>query len=226
MLIWTDLHGCKKTFDKQRTELLGMFPDETIAVAGDLVDRGPYSKELIEWFIETKTPVCMGNHDWMMVNTNFRFSDGWMMNGGVKTLTAYEGKTYEHVSLNPTFIAHQQWIKNLPWFLEFPNLKTQDGRSLIISHAALKSLDFPEQIHSESIIWNREEPVDIGRFNVFGHTPHPEPILCANIDTGCVYWTKPEARSMGYGKMTCLRFPQMEIYQQECIDFLPEVQAA
>lgn len=73
-------------------------PDDLVVTLGDYVDRGPQSREVIEWLASYR-PVgnlipLRGNHEWMMLEV--RGSDehlaDWLKCGGVTTLGSYAAK--------------------------------------------------------------------------------------------------------------------------------------
>jgi serine/threonine protein phosphatase 1 len=212
MIIITDIHGCFKTF----LALLAKLPaTERICVAGDLVDRGPMSSQLIQYLIDNKErfDVVTGNHEKMMIDgIESEIGESfWRNNGGTETLKSYE--------IEPSALTrHIEWMKSLPYYIEYKDVQ-KDGRYLIVSHASIQNEDLEKACKNENIIWNREiHSVDVPKwFNVFGHSPLPKAEItsfCANIDTGCVY---PKDPTTG-GKLTALQFPEMIVYEQDFID--------
>lgn len=189
MLIISDLHGCYWTLRR----LLRKCPDELLVFAGDLVDRGPHSREVVEFAMAQRIPTVMGNHDDMMMssllNDRESASYDWLVNGGVATLRSYEGNVPDDVVA---------WMQALPVFLEYDQL--------LVSHTGHGLLAFDDRF---SALWERDFSFpDDGRFRVFGHTQQPEPFVTSTfacIDTGAAYG----------GRLTALRWPSMELYQQE-----------
>lgn len=216
MIIITDVHGCFKTF----LALVSKIPaNERICVAGDIVDRGPMSCQLIQYLIDNKEriDVVVGNHEKMMLDgVKNPFNEScWFQNGGKATLESYKDAP-------ETLESHLQWIQSLPYYMEYKDIKKGD-RHLIVSHASIQSEDLVKACRNDNILWNREfESVDVPSwFNVFGHSPVPMAEIkehCANIDTGCVY---PKSDFNG-GKLTALHFPTMKIYEQERLDKVSE----
>lgn len=228
MIILTDIHG---TFDTLMA-LLDKIPDaekaKGIAVAGDLIDRGPKSMQVIQWCIDNKVHVARGNHEDMMVNSNFRIrlSDNWGYQGGIQTLMSYG----EDEAAEALFLKHREWLDTLPYFLEFKDVKNDKGEHLLVTHSSAQAVwgwsEERRKKHEKQfiahLVWgrpNRIRPIP-GIFNVFGHTPikdGPRIKSCyANIDTGCAY-----KGHQGYGVLTALQFPEMIVYQQENIDTYP-----
>lgn len=196
MIIIGDIHGCYKTL----LALLQKCPkEEQIVFCGDLVDRGPRSREVIEFAIENKIPTVKGNHEDLMIDFlcgNNRYAqDAWINNGGIETLKSY-GSSLETKNIPDR---HIEWIKNLPTYLEFGDL--------LISHTGHAK---DKNINEFDALWRRDYsfPTD-GKFRVFGHSPNRIPVIkrvYANIDTGAAY--------SGYNTLTALQWPSKRIIQQ------------
>lgn len=197
MYIIGDTHGCYLTF----LALLKKLPtSEEIFLVGDFIDRGPRSREMIEFLIaHPEIKSVMGNHEYILPrDKNYCLSIG----GGATF------NSYGHQNMP---IEHIKFLENLPLYIE------KDG--VFISHSmVLKSLEkSTSKLDSDdSILWTRNAvPKQInGNFHIFGHTPTKTPIIrkhWANIDTGCVY--------SGYGKLTAIHYPSLQIFQQENVDF-------
>lgn len=225
-----DVHGSFNTL----LALIEKLPkDEQIVFVGDLVDRGPKSKEVVQFIIDNNYQSVLGNHDDFMTGKGIYGFDSWIRNGAENTLASYgvkyrntfSGGYVDQEESDPEnylkFKEHQDWMGKLPLYLLFDDVVNDAGEKLLVSHSSIaKVWKWPEerrtQMHSlfkEHIIWERNyNPQHIpGIFNVFGHTAVSEPIIrggAAFIDTGAVYKKK----------LTALRFPQMEIFTQDYID--------
>lgn len=191
MIIISDIHGCYYTL----LRLLAKCPKDQVVFCGDLVDRGPHSRQVIEYAINNKIPTVMGNHEHMMLDyldKNGNYADGTFQgNGGNVTLQSFGG--YIPVSV-------RLWLRTLPFHLEFGEL--------LISHTG-----HGKNPHQLSALWCRETtfPSD-GLFRVFGHTPQKDALIAdtySNIDTGAAYG------HYGLGKMTALQWPDMKVFEQE-----------
>lgn len=225
MIIIGDVHGAYKTL----LALIAKLPsNEKICFVGDLIDRGPDSRSVVELVMKSGYDCVMANHEHMMLASlglveHNLYPSVWYWNGASSTLDSYSNKEVSQ--------EHLDWIKSLPKYLQYPDVVNDRGQSLFVSHAAVrpygpltnydleKVLDttVPYPAIDNTILWYRGTPARLeNAFHVFGHTPTPNPIITdyyANIDTGAVY----KNRSAKLGKLTALRFPQMEIYQQEYI---------
>ena len=220
-----DVHGCYKTL----LALIDKLPKKeqsNICFVGDLVDKGNNSKDVVE-FVKTNNYSCvLGNHEMYMLETlplilenmnNLNYN--WILKyGGDKTL-----KSYTDLDL---IKEHLGWLKTLPLFLEYKDLKTNDDRYLVVSHShILKSWeykDYPKdsteyQIFEKDCLFSRYKNFDNKNiFNVYGHTPIQNPQINefkANIDLGCFLKTENEV-----GKLCALEFPSMKTFIQENIE--------
>lgn len=159
-----------------------------------MIDRGKYSKEVIDFVIQNGIKVVKGNHEEMFFEygsklTNNKSTDThWLHNGGEATIESFggiesfqSGKVCEYI----------KWAENLPLFIETELSKY--GLPVVISHASIN--DYWNERYDDDfkdvVLWNRvvpkKEPVV---FNVFGHTPLTKPMITkryVNIDTGAVF---------------------------------------
>lgn len=153
--------------------------DEQIVLVGDLIDRGHFSFEVIEWAIsDPRVTTILGNHEHMMLDyyeprTGFGLypSSCWKSNGGTATVASYARNGHPRPPAK-----HLAWIANLPLF------HWSKDRDLLVTHAALSPGYDPEEspqhdnpLNSEfdiSLIWNRGEPSKREYFQVFGHNSH------------------------------------------------------
>jgi serine/threonine protein phosphatase 1 len=218
IIILSDIHGCFKTLKALIKKLPKNVP---ICTVGDHIDRGPKSKEVIEFIRKNNYIVISGNHEDMLVNENGPpfdpYDSNWLYNGGYRMLQSYDDGEND-----PLFSEHRKWMETLPLYLEFKHIKNDKGQHLLVSHSsaseALKMHDQTGDHFKESIMWNRNLSPDPIKniFNVFGHTPvGNKPMITedfAAIDTGCVF------KDNLYGRLTGLQFPEMKVFQQEKID--------
>lgn len=218
----------------------------TVVSVGDMVDRGPKSNEVIEFFASGKGLAVLGNHEHMMLDalkhpvpyngTNPRPYYGygvWFMNGGEETAAAYMGKRgpqdleqclMELIPYVPQ--KHLDFLNNAPLYLEFKG----DTDDLIISHAPINPsmpfaniLDLGDSAYSRrcevSIIWNRGTPRRIdGKFQVYGHNSYRQPA-----------WHWDQQGKWGVCIDTCrgkklsgIHWPSLEVFEQDFIDFKKE----
>lgn len=191
-----DIHGCLNQLKKLYEEIL-KFTDDVYSV-GDLIDRGEYSKEAVQFCIDNHIKSVMGNHEYTMLQSliddtrekrawdkeAFRL---WMYIGAEKTIESYckkTKKTLQDFTKELIECGHYDYIKSLPLIRE--------ADTCIISHGGLVS-GKPDI----NTLYNRQTPSKLNKLQVIGHTPEPEARYekghYVNIDTGCIYWGKISA---------------------------------
>lgn len=234
MIIIGDVHGCYKTL----LALLDKLPDDEICFVGDLIDRGPSSKQVVDLVIENKWKCVMGNHEQMMIDywnapEDLRYLNRiWLSNGGLQTKRSY---TIDGVFDMDSFGSHAEWMKQLPIVVERADLVNEAGRHLIVSHSHISNVwgmqygdERERQRFVNDALWGRGVTLTVKRnkdiYNVIGHTPQPKVRIksfYANVDTGC-YWkhnrNHVSTHKKGMFHLTALQFPQMNVYTQDCID--------
>jgi serine/threonine protein phosphatase 1 len=163
----------------------------TVICLGDYVDRGPQSRQIIEFLMAgSRTPgqtlICLkGNHEAMMVQCcrDPGQIGWWLGNGGGSTLVSY-GQMLGEVA-DPSVVPEA----HLAWLAELPLMHVDTHR--IYVHAGV---DFskPLEIQGENdLLWRRYPPGDEHghgtRHVVHGHDPFEKgPILLAgrtDLDT-------------------------------------------
>lgn len=160
-----DIHGCHVALDALLNELQ-ITSSDTVVVLGDVVDRGPGTKQAIDRLIELQSQCklifLLGNHEEMMLESR----DGksiermWLRYGGQETLESYGGG----YGLVPD--SHWQFIENAKQYWE--------TESEIFVHANLQpGIPLSSQT-AEWLRWTRlsreETPRKCGRRVICGHT--------------------------------------------------------
>jgi serine/threonine protein phosphatase 1 len=193
-IVISDVHGCYYTL----LELLEKLPYiSRVSFVGDLIDRGNFSNQIVQYIINSKSDCCLGNHEKMMLDYCEGVDQSWFSfpeNGAKQTVLSYP--------VNDTLCEisdeHYKFLSELPYYLEYDNL--------IVSHSYVTKT-IKENIKNLGILWNRNTvPKKLHKFHIFGHTPVKEPVIkdyWANIDTGC---------GKG-GKLTALEYPSMKYWQ-------------
>jgi serine/threonine protein phosphatase 1 len=211
-----DIHGCVRSLKTLWTRLKP-YKDAIHVFVGDYIDRGPSSKEVIDFLLDVRYDrECIflrGNHEQMlldaMVNVNF---DNWIYNGGGSTL-----KSYNNIS-RPQDLPDE----HIDFYLE--TMLYYDTKDYFFVHAGIpphltieQCKDNPDAEHF--FLWGREHlnalSVPWEKTVVFGHTPRPYPIRknkMIGIDTGCVY------TELGYGKLTAVLLPEQQFIEQVSLD--------
>lgn len=94
-----------------------------IITLGDYIDRGPQSRQIIEFLIDRGDMICLkGNHEDMMMQTLDKplSMDWWVGNGGGTTLESYGAERLGWYDWETSKIPddHRSWLRNLPVFYE------------------------------------------------------------------------------------------------------------
>jgi len=243
MYIIGDVHGCYKTM----LALIEKLPkDEEIIFVGDLIDRGPMSKEVVQWVMDNpkKCRSVVGNHEQMLLlarnepkMSNYTL---WTWNGGDATLDSYFpqisnrrplfDETEEDIEKEEALRQarkridipkdHLEFYANMPLYIE-------EG-DLFVSHTAWNDKIPWENVlelddtkgYYKGLTWYRGQPgiLPDGRFHVFGHTPIPEPVITEHFAN--IDTGACFAGSADHGYLTALHYPTMELIHQKNIDYL------
>lgn len=179
---------------------------DLLVFLGDYIDRGPDSKEVVDYLINLKSRqtnmVCLlGNHEKMFMDylTDGKEKWGFLMNGGVETLKSYNIDENDSKKVLPK--EHHAFFNSLR-----PYYETED---YIFVHAGLRAgIPLSEQ-KAEDLIWIRREFIEsnynFGKLVIFAHTPLDKPLVAPTkigIDTGAGY----------DGKLTALELQEMRFY--------------
>lgn len=179
-------------------ELLKIMPKEDTYLIGDLVDRGPKSKEVIEFAMNTPGIFALkGNHEDMMriAHLDKKYMDDewiWTKNGGDKTLNSYGIKRARDLPKN-----HIEWINQLPLCYSEPGL--------LVTHAPQSWYDHGAPID----LWTRDVKKIPGLVQIFGHNTFMyryEWDENAELYAICI-------DDSGHKKLTGINWPSQKIYQ-------------
>ncbi len=225
--VFGDIHGRFATFQR----LLGLIKydmaTDVIYSVGDMIDRGPDSVSVIEFFQQPHCHAILGNHEQMVVNHEY-WEAVWMdpRNGGPATIRSLKK---QGCSL--------EWLASicceLPICLDVGD-EFQDSSFRLI-HAECP-LDWNEsrlmnylcntpkgEVAEGRLLWGRDDIEDVeswlefgSRYKVFvadtrsprtvfcGHTPVDEVVSAFNVN-----WIDTFASD----RMTCMDPISMEVYQ-------------
>jgi serine/threonine protein phosphatase 1 len=160
-----DVHGCITALNTL-LDLIKPTTEDTLVILGDVVDRGPASKECIDRIIALESEclvICLlGNHEEMMrgVLERLMFPEVWYQVGGFETVESYGG------SLAEVPKEHFQWVSRLRPFYE--------TATEIFVHA---NLEWRHTLANQTRDWLRWKPVDpsqrphvSGKRVICGHT--------------------------------------------------------
>ena len=213
-----DIHGCAATLRQLVAEQLRPTPADRIYLLGDLIDRGPDSRGVLDFIFEMQAAGLVvvsvrGNHEQMLLQAEYGHSylNMWTANGGLNTLASFRAD-------GPGDIPHRyrEFLGSLPFYVLLDRY--------VIVHAGL-NFDRPDPFEDTgSMLWTRSPFVDRqrigGRQLICGHTPLSRSRIEASLtgdkimlDNGCVFEYQPEM-----GCLAALELESMTLYLQPNMD--------
>ena len=213
-----DVHGCAATLRRLVDDTLRPFPHDRIYLLGDLIDRGPDSKGVLDFIFELlerglSVSSVRGNHEEMCLQAgDDHYNLGlWNANGGQATLESFQAD-------GPGDIPHRyrDFLASQPLYILLDDF--------VIVHAGLNFDTHNPFEDTSAMLWTRSPVVDRqrigGRRLICGHTPVPRSRLEASLnsskimlDNGCVFGGWPET-----GSLAALELESMTVQYQENID--------
>jgi len=205
MIVIGDVHG---EYDILMRLLDKLPQTDKLCFVGDLIDRGPDSKKVLEFVRDNNHTCVLGNHEDMAISDERR----WVINGAGATIDNFGG--YEDW-LTSGWV---DWMEKLPLFAEF----NHNNKRYLISHSFAYNA---ESTTPYDVLWGRDavydgiqnkeyfltdEKYDDGFINIFGHTPlkgEVRRVLGRHwlIDTGATY----------KGKLSAIDLTDEKIYWAE-----------
>lgn len=191
-----DIHGCNKSLNILINMLIKKYNINRFYFVGDLIDRGQYSKEVVDTLLELNIEknFLLGNHEDMMLDFLsgiLRYNDSiWLDNGGIFTLQSFLGSHFNekhHEQLHYTgirsyFVNYLQFFNN---FKEYLIVQMED-KKFLISHCGIYNFNKPpgsqyeglsdtQKLQKYPYIWARN--CDFSKMKYYdyiiihGHTP-------------------------------------------------------
>ncbi|MES2792630.1 MAG: metallophosphoesterase family protein [Planctomycetota bacterium] len=177
-----DIHGCNTALDT----LLGQIQltaDDCLVLVGDVVDRGPGTRQVIERLIELRDycelHFVRGNHEQMLLGVldgTFTREADWLIHGGREVLDCYEG------SLANMPAEHVDFLRS--------SIDYYETATEVFVHASLEpGVPLTEQ-HEKWLRWvrytGRELPLPTGQRVVCGHTPQATGLPARSRGWACI----------------------------------------
>lgn len=215
-----DIHGCNRTFRYLIFEVVRLKRSDSLQLLGDMIDRGPDSKGVIETILELQAsgydvrPI-RGNHEQMLLTylaePLYKNLALWLANGGCNTLESYGVTTPEELGelIN--------YLNALPYY------RTTDTH--IFVHAGLDFKIADPFSGEEAMLWKRGGGVNKAKLNgrvlVSGHTPLTLAKIRSSLsmshirlDNGCMQGdTLP-----GFGNLVALELESGVLHVQKNIE--------
>jgi len=224
LIVYGDIHGCLDEFIKLREKISPKSTDYEVC-AGDMINKGPYSKETLSYIIENSLSAVMGNHEEKFLKFN-----SW--------LYRELGKVELRVKQKELFMSldeeQHSFLATLPYFIKVSNVTVMHGgvwqdarlnglnRKNISKIAHTRYVDKNghflslEQKEKKDKFWSE---IYDGRegFIIYGHQVFKIPRFdrfSLGIDTGCVYGNMLSAAVVEL-KNGGFATDEIEVYQQK-----------
>lgn len=164
-----DIHGCYDAL-LRLTDAVGLQPEDRLITLGDYVDRGPNSREVVDWLIDWSQRgqliPLIGNHELMMIASrrDKEQRSYWSVVGGAETLESYHSADPDR-GLDHVPEEHWQFFDDcLPWY---------ETESHIFVHASLQPELALDDQPDVALFWERfgnQLPHQSGKVMICGHT--------------------------------------------------------
>jgi serine/threonine protein phosphatase 1 len=203
-----DIHGCFTALETL-VVTVPLTPRDLIVTLGDYVDRGPNSRQVVEWLIEkTYRAECIplrGNHEVMMLGAmSGRFPmSHWLQFGGDQALQSYsaDGRSGRPEEIP---VEHLRFLDTnlLPYF---------ESENHLFAHACLRPDVSLDQQDDETLYWTRFDEIQ----------PHPseKTIICGHtaqksgVPLNLGYAVCIDTWAYGRGWLTCLQVDSGQYWQ-------------
>lgn len=233
-----DIHGCYQTFTAL-LDTLKLTKDDELYILGDMIDRGPNSKAVLDHVIDMidngyKVTPLKGNHEYMFGQAidetipycwDWRRYQNWIKNGGGTTMQNFGYSRIDDLKqLDKKYI---DFITNLKEYVELDNC--------FLVHAGFNFKD--EDIFKDTLsmfsIRNWYDTIDNAKINnkfiIHGHTTRRYDTLeeeikehkfnALSIDCGCVYHFN---NNIGY--LCAIDIDSKEVILQKNIDKVEQLE--
>lgn len=208
-----DIHGCLDELN-QLLDKINPTKEDTVITLGDMIDRGPNSKGVIERLLKLKTETnyipIMGNHEDMLLYYYLKRHDPYLFlsNGGDATLKSYGIKPFDPNDKEKFTQEHLEFLNTCNYIYEKDNY--------IFVHAGINPAHGKKQ-QVEDLLWIRSKfighPTNIDKKIIFGHSQYKNPHIendKIGIDTACFI----------SGKLTAIKVPEEEfIFNKDHIEY-------
>jgi len=181
-----DIHGC---FDALQTifKEIPRSKEDVYVFLGDYIDRGPHSKQSLDWLIEFSknhhAVFLRGNHEIFMLtacssNENLY---SWLFFGGEQTLDSYKIDSYDKNWQEKVPQAHWNFLKN--------TIPYHQIEQYLFVHAGLTPGKALEEQNANSLYWEKyeiPEPYSDSNIVICGHTSRKNGIIADFGHTICI----------------------------------------
>lgn len=214
-----DVHGCALTFQHLLFKIIKLRQSDRVYLLGDLIDRGPRSKEVIDTILRLQSAgyhirSIKGNHEVMLIDSCLDRNSFllWVENGGLATLQSFG---VEDACEIPS--TYRDFLTALPYYILLDNF--------LLCHAGINCRAPDPFADTVSMLWGRDLPAipdKIGNRRVIcGHTVHSLEDIANSLksdriplDAGCVFTGRGSLGNLAaleIGSMNLLYSPNIDI---------------
>lgn len=227
VVLVSDCHGCWFTLVRLLNQVVVAHPGARLMLLGDEIDRGPHSRQVVEFAMANAISTVMGNHidlalaysehtrrGYRAKCASYYERDIWLYNGGDYALGNWphfrEGRREGNVIPKEVL----DWMQALPPYI-ISDLVDDKGRKGLFSHTGYGlDADLNTSDGWFRALWGRHahgdgDFPDDGYHRVFGHTQAKEVRFGEGwhmVDTGAAY--------KAYGNMTAFIWPTKQTVVQ------------
>lgn len=184
----SDVHGCYKSF-LALLKKIKFNSNCVLYLLGDYIDRGPRSKEVLDWIMQHKNSVNVlkGNHEQMLLDSLLgpEMEEFWLYNGGNATLKSFGVE--RPADIPDSYI---NFLLRLKPYISYNDMVFVHGGINLHHEQPFR----PTDTNHDQMLWDREAPEHSDIKMIVGHTPtslhHMYQSLRKNkiiIDGGCAY---------------------------------------
>jgi serine/threonine protein phosphatase 1 len=187
-----DVHGCTTALTTLLDRIAPASQDK-LTFLGDLLDRGPDSKGVIDTVLELRKKcsleVIQGNHEEMLLwaRTDRGLFQAWLAFGGKETLESYG------VTFDSSIIPEKEWSKKVPgehWHFLSAELVdcVEEDRHILVHGAVDPDLSLDKQPWPEMrwARWDNPRRHCSGKITICGHTHQPNGLPISNGNAICI----------------------------------------
>ena len=206
LIVIGDVHGCIRELEKLLKKAKAKKKDRVLFL-GDLINRGPNSKEVIQLARDIKATSLLGNHELRLLQFYHNLDSSELRPYDRSTLASLDAKDRKYMASMVLWLeipprelvfVHGGFLPHIPWRTQSASIVTQ------IQEVDQNGLPRRRNEVSSGKPWAdlwKQKP-----FVVYGHTPRAriyKKHYSLGIDTGCVWG----------GKLTALILPENKIVQ-------------
>jgi len=173
-----DIHGCFYTLEKLYASILNQYPDISVYSVGDLVDRGNYSFEVVDFIKKNKITFVAGNHDYMFYyfikHPSSPLGRSWIYNGSEATLDSYSNR-FAEMQRHLNFIIKAPLTLDLfDCFISHAGISTYYSRKLgkypLENKEKLINIVESDLNNEHGVLWTRDKLLNLNKLQIVGHT--------------------------------------------------------